>query len=123
MGIDEYLLREPRHFKETALTGITPSEQCRLLLVVNEAPTANELSFLEKILSTLPLAIEQAQWVWQDDFSHVELTQVDWLWFCGTVPQTVEQKKTLVSTALAELMDSTEDKRALWGQIKSLKAN
>lgn len=122
MGIDLYSLRESKFFDVTDNHSIVPSEGCKLLLVANTPPNADELSYLQKILATLPLELEQAERVMADDLLQVCLDGIEWVWFCGSSSTPVKNVNVLKSQPLSLLMNDVEMRRELWNQIKSYKA-
>jgi DNA polymerase-3 subunit psi len=122
MGIDLYSVRDPEFFEATEKHVIVPSDGCKLLLVADIPPNTDELSYLQKILATLPLDLEQAERVMADDLLQVSLDGIEWVWFCGSPSTPVENVNVLNSQPLSLLMNDVEMRRELWNQIKSYKA-
>ncbi len=119
MGIDIWVPTYPQSLSGPDHKEALPAS-CRLLFVSPEKPeSASLLMFFSKILASMDLKLEQVQHIFPHQFPFIDIQSVEWVWFAGTQPETVEGAKQLVSPLLDSIDGNNQERRALWTQITS----
>ncbi len=119
MQIDQWQVLHPERLEGVDITPISLPEHCRMLLISPNVPTSAERSFLAKVLGSFKVSIDDAFLLEPQQLSQVDITNVEWVWFCQCEPSELESVKTLHSESLSLVESNKEHKQALWKQIKS----
>ncbi len=119
MGITSWELLHPQRLEQYQVPRIDLDSKARLLLVSPVCPEGALAAMFEKVLKTLPLALEQACHMTPEQLPQLGEHQLEWLWFAGCEQPDIDfsEVKVLHSPLLSNIDGNNQERRALWQQI------
>ncbi len=119
MGIQEWQLIHPQRLAGYTASKEALDQQIRLLLVSEAPPLAAQLPWLERVLNSFHLSLEQAAYVSPSQLGQVMANDVEWIWVVDSEHRLElgSNSKVLRTANLTEVENSLEHRRDLWRQI------
>ncbi|WP_194437414.1 DNA polymerase III subunit psi [Vibrio fluminensis] len=122
MGIDQYQLIHAQRLSGYQSESITLPSDCKLLLVSPVFPQGSQAEFLQRVLKSMQLTLEQVRHIYPQQLAQVE-SLTEWIWFAGCPSSeqvsTLQSSKVLNSLLISEIDGNNEQRKALWQQICS----
>lgn len=127
MGIDQYQLMHAQRLTGYQAASISLPSDCKLLLISPVLPQGSQAEFLQRVLKSMQLTLEQVRHLYPQQFSQLDASQleqsVEWAWFAGCLSSeltgTQSITKVLNSPLLSDIDGNNEQRKALWQQICS----
>lgn len=117
MGIDTYQLMYPQRLSGYQVAAIILPSNCKLLLVSSVFPEGSQAEFLERVLKSMQLTLEQTRHIYPQQIEQLQGQSAEWLWFAGCQSSDVLQGKVLSSPLLSDIDGNNQQRKALWQQI------
>ncbi|GAK85149.1 DNA polymerase III psi subunit [Vibrio ponticus] len=117
MGIDQYQLMHAQRLSGYQAAPIRLPSDCRLLLVSPALPHGSQAEFLQRVLKSMQLTLEQVRHIYPQQLAQLEHS-AEWVWFAGC-PSSQQAGKVLTSPLLSDIDGNNEQRKALWQQICS----
>lgn len=121
MGIEPWQLCHPERLEGVALSKEDLPVDIRLLVIVPTPIAAEDIPFLEKVLMSFGVALDEVRVTQPFQLSKLGDHTLEWVWFINCALQPLGVKKSLVSESLDLVSKSPSLKKALWNQIQSYK--
>lgn len=118
LGIDYWQLHKSELFDNYQAPIHSLPESCQMLLVCAQKPTPEQTLWLERVLATLSLGLDQVCHIYPEEALNYCSVSLEWMWFVDMNAYPHQAKKTLTSVSLSELMTNNQHKRALWQRIR-----
>ncbi len=119
LQIEQWKVRQPGRLEGVSFAPISLPYYCRILLLCPQRPTPSECTFLAKVLSSFNVSLEEAFFLEPQNVVEIDVSNLEWAWFCECAPIDLKGVKTLHSEALSLVESNKDYKQALWKQIKS----
>ncbi|MCG3730032.1 DNA polymerase III subunit psi [Vibrio cincinnatiensis] len=119
MGIQSWQLIHPQRLAgyQSQLIPLDPA--CRLLLITPTFPSEQEISWLEKVLKSFNVTLDQAKHVAPEQVAQLDLSSLAWIWYAGCEVSIHTQANLLQTPLLSAIKNDTHYRRDLWQQICS----
>ncbi|MBW3694218.1 DNA polymerase III subunit psi [Vibrio sp. T187] len=119
MGISYWELEHPERLAGYNVQPLSLPESCKLLLVSSEKPSGELAVMFERVLKSIKLNLDQALHITPSEFSAVDASSLEWVWFAGCSAPDSASGKVLQSPLLSDIDGNNQQRRALWQQICS----
>ena len=117
MGISQWDLVHPDRLAGYQANLTVLPDGCKLLLVSDEKPDGKLAEMFERVLKSIKLDLTQALYIPCSQFTSIDSSRVDWVWFAGSSPSIELDAKVLQSPLLSEIDGNNQHRRDLWQQI------
>ncbi len=121
MGIDQWQLVHPERLQGIEYHKQNIDSHFSILLICPEPLAAEEIDFVQKVLQSFEVSLDQALITQPNKLSVLGEHLLTWAWFIGCPVQSIDLPKTLHSPLLAEVSSNPTEKKSLWQQIVALK--
>lgn len=123
MGISTWSLAHAECLQGLSHETVDIPIQYSLLFVADTQPTQLELAYLEKVLASMKLTLNDICHLQPHQLHSITDHQLNWLWLCRDesypVPEHLAMLNLLTSPSLLNLQASPQHRKSLWQQICS----